>query len=214
MIPFSQKKLWKKIIITIVVLAIAFTAYWLISKAVFINLANRAYETQDFTKAVKYYNLAAKRGRLNSEILLKQGISNYAIQDFSESEKSYNQILKSTPGDYQALNNLGNIYRDQGEYDKAKEYYLKALAIDPKSAATYNNLSLVYRMQGKTDEEIKLLEDAIGKIENKDDKISFYLALGYLYKNNGQKDKAMEVYNKILELDPENSQAKDALVKL
>ncbi|MEW6676239.1 MAG: tetratricopeptide repeat protein, partial [Nitrospirota bacterium] len=81
----------------------------------------------------------------------------------------------------QALSNLGIIYAKMGRLEESISLFKRALNIDPDDTITLLNLGLAY-------EELS--------------------------KSYGQKDlinKAIETYQKVLELDPENAEAKERM---
>ncbi len=101
-------------------------------------------------------------------------------------------------------------------------YYQKALKIKPDYPQALSNLGIIYARMGRLAEAIDLFKKAI-KIKS-DDAITL-LNLGVSYeqlamsyqsgaKSRELKVKAVQTYQKVLELEPDNMQAKERMTKL
>ncbi|MEK7829264.1 MAG: tetratricopeptide repeat protein, partial [Deltaproteobacteria bacterium] len=84
----------------------------------------------------------------------------------------------------------------------------KALAIKPESGHIIDSLGWVYYKMGEITLAVQELERAI-KYMSDDHVVLEHLGDAYLKK--GLKDKAIEIYDKILKADPKNTKLKEKL---
>lgn len=129
----------------------------------------------------------------------------------------YKSLYKKNPDCYafdlaKSEYNLGRFYKAFKRYDEARTEYIKALDIfnilaekNPSVylmyiAETKNSLSYVYAHQGSFVEAIRNVNDAISLFPNEPNYLD---TKGDIYMMEGNKDAAMEVSQKIKEIDPD-----------
>ncbi len=127
-----------------------------------------------------------------------------------------------------ALDLVGNIFFKMSDYDNSIRAYNKVIAIDPKDAMGHYNLGCVFSAKGDLDSAEESWLNAIRYEQNKrignrdeasDDELSFslivvgrrvafmsYMSLGHIYRDRKLWDKALENYQKALELEINNSE--------
>lgn len=108
-------------------------------------------------------------------------------------------------------NGIGCIYRSIKQWPDALHYTLKAHKIDPKDPDINNQLGIVYTEMRRTDlaeicynkaiQHYKLAFITKDPVELLSDT---YLNLGHMHSYNGNNEKAIESYNKSLEILPGN----------
>jgi len=142
----------------------------------------------------------------------------YAVQDLMGAEKAYLAALELQPTNTLILNNLGDIYYQQKEYQKSEEMFLRIIDSNPKWINAYRILSSIYRYHIKDKyqdvEEILLKGIEKNKELTGEAPVDFYSMLGVFYQETGQKEKAIEAYEKVLELDPTNEGARIEIERL
>jgi tetratricopeptide (TPR) repeat protein len=116
----------------------------------------------------------------------------------------------------QYMNEGAKLFEKQ-KYDAAIEQYQKAIELEPKSAVVYNLLGMAYRfkynqMRNKEyfDKEIESFKKSIELDPN------FWVAMINLassYYYDDQKDKAIPLFKKALEINPEHPE-KENIKKL
>ncbi len=104
---------------------------------------------------------------------------------------------------------LGWLYNDAEKYDDAVAILLKAVGYDPKDAGTREELGYAYYMTDNNIEALNQLDMAI-ELDPKS-KLGYYYK-GLCYIDKGEKDMAMEMYNKLKEISPD--QAEKLLAKI
>lgn len=133
-----------------------------------------------------------------------------------EAEALLRDVLILQPEHRTALARLGSALYTQGRYPEAVETWKRALAADPKS---WENQNIRYmmsqaalRMPAPKPKPIRKPEPGELKVDPRlienlyQQGVEHYLA--------GRKADALEVYRRILELDPKNGQAKKAVERL
>jgi Flp pilus assembly protein TadD len=98
-----------------------------------------------------------------------------------------------SPGDAHIVNNLGVSYLVAGEFEKAEQAFRAAILLDPADPALHNNLGLAVGRQGRYAEaaaEFRLAGTEQAALNN----------LGYLYYLNGEHARAIENFERSLEL--------------
>lgn len=99
---------------------------------------------------------------------------------------------------------LALAYRQQGLLDKAKE---QAGLIPPSAEEYEESIQLWVRVlqdEKHVDEAVQLLEERIAREETR--KMSFYVILASLYRDQDQVDKAKQLYQEALEIYPDNAE--------
>lgn len=99
---------------------------------------------------------------------------------------------------------LGWLYNDIEEFDSAEEILLKAVAYEPESQKSLEELAYSYLNLEKYNDGIVQAKKAI-QINPKASLAYHYL--GNCYMGLGQKDKAMDAYNKLKAFDEEEASA-------
>lgn len=120
----------------------------------------------------------------------------------------YRDLSQDEPNPYDSM---GEIHFFYGEYEKAERYYKLALEKNKSFYPSIGHLSELYREIGNTekaldyaDRYLKLFKDDTAKVEMRKDLASLYL-------QQHEPLKAIEEFNRILEVRPYDYDATDAL---
>lgn len=120
-------------------------------------------------------------------------------QKVLEKIKEENPELKGNKTAAQIYATIGDIYMRQDQLKKAEEYFMKSIEIDKSDHTLAYNIAEILFAAGKTNEAIEYYKLAI-KIKPGWSKS--YKQCGYACLNKGDIPKAIEMFNKFLELDP------------
>ena len=101
-----------------------------------------------------------------------------------------------------AYNNLGVAYTMLQQYGNGVDACTKALQLDPGFQLAKNNLEWATAERDKVLSAIAVQEKAAGKKN-----IPFYTEYGLNYFKIGEYGKAIEIWNRVFELDPKNATA-------
>ncbi len=167
-----------------------------------IMLATIYMEKKDYNKAIEFL----QRGQeieITYENLWRLGDCFFFKEEYERAIECYNKGLQINPQSGYNLHQLGVIYYRWGDYDAAEDFYSQALRRkeDPN---TWANLSSVYIYK----RDFKRGSEALEKFKAQSEKFSakkeaFYLwNYGSIFLYKKDYEKALEFYNKALELDP------------
>jgi tetratricopeptide (TPR) repeat protein len=123
--------------------------------------------------------------------------------NYTTAEQLLKQVIALKPEKVDAYYFLGNTYVKLEKSDLAEEYFLKALEIQPDHQPTIIALIDLYDKTNQPMKRIPLME----KIAELSQDAETWFAVGNLYNQLDNKEKAKESYLKALAIDPEFSGA-------
>ncbi len=168
------------------------------------NTANAIANNDTATNGVVDDTIAAED---SPENLFQLGEQFFKAGQWDEAIDAYEKAV-SLKADYDAAyTNLGSAYYRQGDLNAAIDAYEKALSIASNDADTHHNLGMVYlqRWLTETPSNQEFLDNALEQINQAislDPTLAApYYGLGVIYQNQNEIAKAIEAYEKFLELD-------------
>jgi tetratricopeptide (TPR) repeat protein len=123
----------------------------------------------------------------------------------------YEKAVALEPDYADGLNNLGTAYQEAGRLDDAEGVFKRALALYPGFAEARNNLGLLYLGMGKRDMAEAEFRAAA---RSKPHFHQTYGNLGIVLLLKGDREGAVEMFNKVLELNPGDPDATRLLAGL
>lgn len=162
----------------------------------------------------------------------------YAVNKISEAKKAIEKSLQLDPKSRDANAKMGELHYYLKDYSVAFKYLDEALRIDPYYAKVYFIKGMCFKENGDTTLAISSFRTCIeqdpdyfhaymqlGNIMADQDNpmaidyytnalrvngtmIEAYYGLAFFYQEHGQPDKAIEVYNDLLDIDPRNAPTK------
>jgi tetratricopeptide (TPR) repeat protein/O-antigen ligase len=123
------------------------------------------------------------------------------LKKLDEAIYYYYEALASNCGYDEIHFNLATVLMQKQDFQQAKLHYTQSLFINPLSKDAYAALGSLFLTNTEENLEpaIKLYEQAVKVFPNEKD---FYNNLGFLYIKIGQDYKALECYQKALQIDP------------
>jgi len=119
------------------------------------------------------------------------------------------RLLAQNPANALVHNNLGIVYIGRGEYELACVHHEQAVRYEPRNLMYRKNLAdLYYSVLGRTDDAIEIYTQLIKEYPEDVEVLS---ALALFSKGAGLKEQARIVVNKVLSLQPWNSEARTFL---
>jgi tetratricopeptide (TPR) repeat protein len=106
------------------------------------------------------------------------------------------------------LNLKGLVLTELGKYEDSKNAYVAALELEPEFSELHNNLGLLFLKMKKLDEAVVSFEESVKKNVNN---ALAYINLGKALIELERYDDALSAYNRALEIDPMNQDAKEAV---
>lgn len=132
--------------------------------------------------------------------------------------EAYRELLEFDSDALDAHSLLGDLYLQKRDYPQAIREFNVAFSADPDNVQARNNLIAVYHKYGQVLDNQKRYDQAIVQLEAglalAPAHINLRLSLAYVYEHTKDFDSARRVFEKILELEPDNRQAKTGLVNL
>jgi len=148
------------------------------------------YETKDFNKAARMFELARKAEPLDSKWLV---------------ELALEQLVPTDADDLDSRRKLAQLLAEAERYTEAERYARRALEIDVVDIPAQQALGDALLAQRKLDSAIEAYNIAL-EIDDKHDPARLRLAQAYLAK--GDKQKAENEIAKVIARDPDNAEAK------
>ena len=139
--------------------------------------------------------------------------------DFSGAIEVYEKMKNLKENDIIPYLNMGNAYNSLKDYDKSGEMYEKVIEINPKWVGAYREIFNLYRFKltHKYDDRVEgILQSGleISQDFGGEGYSDYYAMLGIYYKDKGDKEKAIESFEKAIEIDPSNEGAKSEIEEL
>ncbi len=170
-----------------------------------------AYQSQGLTeRAIAEYQKATSLNPSFPEGNSNLGGYYFRMQKYSEAVKHFRQAIKAYPNFIQAHSNLGAVLNKLNRSEEAIPHLKKAIQLDPEFGIAYFNLGNAHINQDNLDEARKAYSQALSKGINF---LSLHWNLHDVYTRQGEKLKAKQELEIILEIEPENLKAKKKMEK-
>ena len=138
-----------------------------------------------------------------SYILKEIGKTFYLLGKMSDSADIYNNVLHKNKDDWDCYYHIGLIFLNKKKYEKAEEYTNLALNLNPCKEVLIAS-GKIYLKKGNKDQAIQRFEDAL-KLSPDDNNLMS--TLGSLYLKAKDYEKAIDYFNKVLEVDKKYSKS-------
>ena len=134
------------------------------------------------------------------------------LKEYSEADKYFDLAIRRDPNRLSLYLTRANALRKSGDNSQAIEVYQNAIQRFPKYAPLYFEISRTYGLNNQAQNAIRAMDNALIILPNPNEK---YLFLGgRIYEKGGEIQKALTLYRKLLELDPNNKRAQIAIKRL
>lgn len=176
--------------------------------ASYYELTKIAYEAGNMDKAVEYATNAIKINPNNEYYYQYLAEAKAEKKDFEGAAKTYDELVKLKPREYDYYYDWAYMLSKAGKFKEAIDVYNQ---VEQKTSVTEE---LIFQKQplfiklGKIDDAVKDVEKLTKLYPNE---TKYQALIGEIYEANKQFDKAIGIYNKILETDANNA---DALLSL
>lgn len=205
-----------------VVLAVVLTVIVIFVITAFVNRSNNSNNNTTAQSNPVIDSYKSKIPELESKLNVNPNDTNaihdlaialYATGDIQGAKDNYLKEAELNPNNPVLFNNLGNVYRDSNEYQKAVDAYKKSIDLDKRQTNAYLNLANLYLYtMNQAESGLEVLNSAIAN--NPDNAEVMYMQLGNSYTVLNNKDSARDAFNKVLEINPGNTAAQNALKNL
>jgi len=131
---------------------------------------------------------------------LRQKKYNLALEEFLK-------YLQKNPNDVNIINRVGDLYAQIGEKEKAVDFFVKSADYYYKEGFYTKAIAILRKIIRITPDNIKMYErlaDLYVQDGNNAEARRVYLEIADKYTKQGLKKRALEIYKKMVELDPYN----------
>ncbi|MCC8173610.1 MAG: tetratricopeptide repeat protein [Odoribacter sp.] len=173
----------------------------------FTNKAVEQYNKEDFAGALESFKRVmeinaspfVETQTIDTAILFNTAVTAHKAGNMPEAEKYLKEVLvyNYDPGRTYAM--LVNVLKEQNKDEEAVEYLQKGYEMFPDNTYMLVELINYYLGSGEPEKAEVYLDAAIAQDPNNP---SFYRVKGTLYEKTEQMDKALEMYEKTLSIDP------------
>lgn len=161
--------------------------------------------------AIAEYEKALKINPRFPEALSNLGGQYFRRGDVNKAIEKFREAIYIHPNFIQALSNLGAALNKKERYEEAVPFLKRALSLDPEFGVAHFNLGNAYYGLGKWNEAIGAYHTAVGMGV---DFLSLHWSLHDIHAKQGDRDKAIRELRFILQIDPQNEDARKKLKAL
>lgn len=172
------------------------------------NLGMLAAEEGNFDEAIDYLDRCLTQRPDYALALLNLGNVYRKQKAFDKAGECLTRAIALLPDDPEINYSLGMLYAQQNQMQSASTYLQRALDVRPDYPEALNNLGIVFVRQqdyAKAEEQFKTGIRLSPQFDQS------YLNLARLYAIRNDKDRARQVLRDLLQVQPENPNAKQAL---
>ena len=147
----------------------------------------------------------------NAEQLIQKADDALVVSDYDKALSFLLEADEKKPSDADVLFRIGYILDKKDDKDEALNYYKKALEFDKNNEYIYNSIASIYRYNKEYTSAQMRLRDSLAI--NDKNPITYYNYANLLV-DMDNKEEAITMYKKALELNPDFKEAKEELEKL
>jgi tetratricopeptide (TPR) repeat protein len=163
-----------------------------VDTVIIFNAGLAAYNAENYDKAIKYYEEAAKYGYNGAQTYSLISNAYQLKKDTLDALQALQEGFEKYPDDNTVLTSMIQIYLDMNKTEEAMKYLDMAIAQDPNNSTYHFAQGTLFEKMNETDQAIEAYKTAI---KNDDTNFNAYYNLGALYYNEGVKQ--IEVANSI-----------------
>ncbi len=126
----------------------------------------------------------------------------------AEAEAFYREIIRIDPGELWGYLGFCNLKRINEDYAASLTWCQQAIARFPHNPIAYFYIGLVYQDMNKLSEAIFWFEKIVNEGEPT---LLMWVRLGDAYRTAGERENAVDAYEMVLEIDPDNKYALERL---
>ena len=175
------------------------------------NLGMIAAERSQFDEAIEDFQQSLAQRPNYAVALLNLGNVYRKQQAFDKANDCLNRALALLPDDPETNYSMGMLYAQQSQMQQASTYLERALELRPDYPEALNNLGIVFVRQKDYSKAEEHFKTGIRLSPSFDQS---YLNLARLYAIQNDRDRARQVLRDLLQVQPENANAKQALEML
>lgn len=159
--------------------------------------------------AINDIKRAAELSPENSTYQEQLAMTYIATKDYSNAIKAYEKLYSSNPDRTDVLEILLSLYGQKKDYANMLATVDRMVSADGESEQTVLTRMHIYSLQGKKKEEFNTLKRFVDRYPND---MSYQVMMSNWLLQNGEKQKAFDILQKVQKTDPQNVQAKLSMI--
>ncbi len=173
-----------------------------------VGLGDLKRKTRRFEDAVSYYQKALEAEKDNKYALAGLGDAFRGLRKIDKALEQWMHYLSLSPNDYKVITRVADGFRRKGDLKESKKYYLKAVKKKADDSYALMGLGDICLKEGNDEEALKFFEKLINiSASIPADSIMALTSAAKIYRRHREYERAMDCYNQVLEIDPQNSYA-------
>ncbi len=165
-------------------------------------LAAAYIENQQLDEGINTYHKGLELAPTDTDLRLNLIASLRYAEKFDEAAMEYETLSKQDPDNIGIYRELGELYYQIGNHEKAKQVYQRMIDRSPDNPSTYLILAEIYTGHESLDEAIAHYKKALSLAPNNLDYIEYF---GDFYLRQGNREKALETWNRMVADDIANA---------
>ena len=174
-------------------------------------LAEAHIENQQLDEGITAYQNALELAPTDTALRLNLIAALRNAEKFQEAAAAYESLSEQQPDDFGIYRELGELYLQLDDEDKARATYQRMLARDPDNASTHLILAEIYADHEWIDDAIAAYQKTISLAPDNLDYIEYF---GEFYFRQGDREKTLETWNRMVAGEKAGAENYDRLAKL
>ena len=174
-------------------------------------LAAAYIENQQLDEGIKTYHKGLELAPTDTNLRLNLIASLRYAEKFDEAATEYETLNKQDPDNIGIYRELGELYHQLGDREKTEQVYQRLIDQSPDNPSTYLTLAEIYTGHEWIEQATSHYEKALSLVPNNLDYIEYF---GDFYLRQGNREKALETWNRMVTDDKANAANYERLAKL
>ena len=174
-------------------------------------LAAAYIENQQPDEGIATYQKALELAPTDSRLRLNLIAAFRDAEKFEEAAAAYESISEQQPDDFGIYRELGELYLQLEDENRARATYARMRERNPDDASTYLTLAEIYAGNEWIEDAVAAYQKAISLAPDNLDYIEYF---GEFYFRQGNREKVVETWNRIVDADKAIAENYDRLAKL
>ena len=162
------------------------------------------YNSKKYAEAETELKKAVRINPDHAEAQYNLGLTIGVLKRYEEALDHFAQAVKLNPEYAEAFAGMGLAYAALYRYEDAIKAFQKCIELEPSVADTYLYLAMTYSAMDRNEDAIAVFKEALAI---RPDDANIHYRLGCFYIQTGDKEAAMDEYNKLKKIDPQIAEA-------
>ena len=150
----------------------------------------------------------------DTQLISNQASMYYELNRKDDAIRMFERILEAAPEAHQIHFSIGTIHLEENRYEDAINSFRNGLPNEPNNSYANKQLGMALHISGAIKEGLEYYEIAFEHAATEVEKVETMVLQGNAYRDLNKTDRAKELYEQALELDPASEIAKKNLETL